>query len=262
MYKFRLWLILFCLVSMLLDKYSFINKIRTYTTIYIQNKFNFIIDKVINYPNLLLLKFEKQKDLEQENNHLKQQLEKYSYLSQEENNILIESNAIKDLSSEAKLYDRFSIIVAKAIIDINYLINDKLLIDKGTINNVDLGLAVINKYGVIGQVSNTFNQNSQVTLITNPEFKIYVQTTNRIKMLAQGISNNKLIVKYINKNSSLKVNDILYTTGLDNIYPNNIPVAKITKIFYEDNGFNSAICEPIVDFNKIQYIVVLKNVYN
>jgi rod shape-determining protein MreC len=261
MLKFRIWLIIISITLIILDRYSFINQVRSYIAVYIQNKVNFINDKVINYPNLVLYHFEKQKTLEQENTHLKQQLEKYSYLDKQESNLFNQSININELSHTARLYNTFSVIVAKAIIDINYLINDKLLADIGN-DKVEVGLAVINKQGVIGQISNTFNKNSQITLITNPEFKIYVQTMNKVKMLAQGISDNKLIVKYISKNSAIKVNDILYTTGLDNIYPGDIPVARIVKIFYEDNGFDSAICEPIVNFNKIQYIVVLKNAYN
>lgn len=262
MSRIKIWLILCSIILILLDKYSFINKIRTYTTIYIQNQFNFILNKIINYPSLIFLRIEKQKTLEQENNKLKQQIEKYSYLIKQESNLLNESFAINSITEEAKLYNKFSVIVAKAIIDINYLINNKLLINKGANNNIEKGLAVINKYGVIGQISDNFNHNAQVTLITNPNFKLYVQTIDKVKMLAQGISNNKMAIKYINKDSKIKVNDILYTTGLDTIYPANIPVAKIIKVFYEDNGFNSAICEPVVDFNKIQYILVLKNVYN
>jgi rod shape-determining protein MreC len=263
MHKIKIWLILFSIFFIILDKYSFINKIRASTTIYIENKFSHILNKAITYPGLLFLQIEKQKILEQENSKLKQQVEKYAYLVKQENNLLNESFAINSIISQnAKLYNRFSVIIAKAIIDINYLINNKLLINKGLDSNIEKGLAVINNSGVIGQISDSFNHNAQVTLITNPNFKLYLQTTDKVKMLAQGISNNKMIIKYINKDSKIKVNDVLYTTGLDTIYPANIPAAKIIKIFYEDNGFNSAICEPVVNFNKIQYILVLKNVYN
>ena len=78
-------------------------------------------------------------------------------------------------------------------------------------------------------------------------------------MLAQGTGNNNLIVKYISKSTNIKAGDVLVTTGLDDIYPANIPVAKVIRVFYENNGFNSAICQPVVDYNNLQYIVVLKN---
>ncbi|MFN7094621.1 MAG: rod shape-determining protein MreC [Burkholderiales bacterium] len=43
------------------------------------------------------------------------------------------------------------------------------------------------------------------------------------------------------------------------MYPANIPVARVIKVFYENNGFNSALCEPVINFNKLQYVLVLKN---
>ena len=119
---------------------------------------------------------------------------------------------------------------------------------------------VANKDGIIGQISTVDSKNSQVNLITNPKFKIYLQVMpSKSKMLAQGMGNNQLIVKYISKSDKIKVGDTLVTTGLDSLYPANIPVARIIKIFYENNGFNSAICVPVVDFNKLQYVLVFRN---
>ena len=67
------------------------------------------------------------------------------------------------------------------------------------------------------------------------------------------------IIIIISKNDTIKEGDLLVTTGLDNIYPADLPVARIIKIFYENNGFNSALCEPIVNFNILKYILVMKN---
>ena len=152
------------------------------------------------------------------------------------------------------------ITLIKRIFTDFYLINNKLLIDIGLNKQLKTGLAVINKDGLVGQISIVNRNNAQVILTTNPEFKIYVQTqTSKVKMLATGIGNNRIMVKYIKKSDQLHEGDILVTTGLDDIYPANIPVAKIIKIFYENNGFNSALCEPIVNFNILKYILVMKN---
>ena len=187
-------------------------------------------------------------------------MEQYAITVQQQNNHGADAKELEALKAQPGLYDDFTVTVARAIIDVNYLLNDKLLIDKGQEQNIIVGNTVINKQGVVGQVSIANPQNSQITLITNPDYKIYLQTSSsKSKMLAQGAGNNHLTVRYLNKNEKITVGDILTTTGLDDIYPANIPVAKITQIFHENNSFNSAICEPIVDFNKLQYVLVLKN---
>jgi rod shape-determining protein MreC len=77
-------------------------------------------------------------------------------------------------------------------------------------------------------------------------------------MLAQGSANGNIIVRYLDKNDKIQAGDILETTGLDDVYPARIPVAKVVKVFYENNGFNSALCVPVVDFHQLQYVLVLK----
>lgn len=260
MLKLRLWLLTLCIITICLDKYSVISQFRDNISIYIQQKTNSIINKIHDYPKLVFLQKNTQNTLEKENTQLKKQLEEYSVLLNQQKNLTEDSQNVDKLVNNASLYTNFTTIVAKAIIDINYLINNKLLINKGSKSNVSIGDAVVNQDGVIGQISITNKTSSQIKLITNPEFKIYVQTNRtKSKMLAQGIGNNSLIVKYIDKKSDLKIGDVLVTTGLDDIYPANIPVAKITKIFYENNGFNAAVCQPVVNFNNLQFVVVLKN---
>ncbi len=261
MNRFKFLILGFCVVIILLDKFSFISKIRDYTSVYIQKQTSSLVYRVRNYPKLVLLQKTEQRSLETENIKLKQQLERYSILLNQQKNLGADSKDIMSLTTQTKLYSNFDITIARAIIDINYLVNNKLLIDKGRNDGIFTGEAVVNQFGVIGQIGDANDKNAQIILITNPNLKIYLQTANtQSKMLAQGIGNNKLIVKYISKSSAIKVGDTLVTTGLDSVYPANVPVAKVVKVFYENNGFNSAICEPIADYNKLQYVVVLKNV--
>lgn len=248
------------MLLILLDKFYVISSIRDSVAIYMQKHTELIVSKIINYPKLILLQANGQQELEKENNQLKKQVEQYSLLVKQQNNLDINIKELELLRKQSNIYDGFRVYIARAVIDLNYLINNKLLIDKGLKTSIAMGSAVINKEGIVGQIGIVNEQNSQVILITNPDFKIYLQTqSSKAKMLAQGIGNNKIIVKYIKKTDPLKEGDILVTTGLDDIYPANIPVAKVEKIFYENNGFNSALCQPIVDFNTLQYVLVLKN---
>ncbi len=260
MTRLKIWLILISLILIFLDKHSFISKIRDYSAIYTQKQISLLVYRIKNYPKLVLLQKSEQRQLEEENIKLKKQIEQYDVLLKQQVNQTKDTKDIQALKLQSNLYENFHIYIAKAVIDVNYLVNNRLLIDRGIESGVQVGNAVVNKEGVIGQITITNPNNAQVTLITNPDYKIYLQNNpNKSKMLAQGIGNSNLLVKYINKSEKIKPGDILYTTGLDDIYPANLPVARITKVLYDNNGFNSAICEPVVDFNKLQYILVLKN---
>lgn len=256
---FKIWLILLSISLIAIDKYSFISNVRDSIVIFIQKQTLLLRYRLENYPRLLVLNANQQQALATQNVQLKKQVEEYSVLLKQRSNETQDLKAINNLNN-GNLYSDFTQIVAKAILDVNFFVNNLLLIDAGQNKGVSAGLAVVNREGVIGQVSNVNPSNAQITLITNPEFKIYLQQSiTKSKMLAQGGGTNKILVNYIDKADNLKPGDILETTGLDDVYPAHIPVAKVLKVFYENNGFNSALCAPIVDFHQLQYIVVLKD---
>lgn len=258
MRKFKLWLILFSIGLIVLDKYFFISNVRNSVAIFLQKQSSLLSYRIQNYPRLVFLQVDHQKELTSQNIELKKQVEEYSLLLKQSKNQAQDAKAINDLNPNG-IYENFNPSVAKAILDVNFFVNNQLLIDKGVSDGIKAGFAVVNKDGVIGQVFNTNPHNSQVRLITNPDFKIYVeQSITKSKMLAQGGGDNTLTVRYIAKNDQIKVGDILETTGLDDIYPANLPVARVVKVFYENNGFNSALCVPVVNFHQLQYILVLK----
>lgn len=260
MIRIKIWLIIISLILILLDKFSFISKFRDSSAINIQKQVGLLQFRITNYPKLVLLEHARQKQLEVENRQLKKQVEQYSIELRQQTNQKQDLAEFKDLKAAHVQYDDFKTHIAQAIIDVNYLVNNKVLLDKGLDDGIEVGQAVVNKFGVIGQIGIVNKNNSQTILITNQDYKIYLQNSvTKSKMLAQGIGENKLLVKYIDKSEKIAIGDTLVTTGLDDVYPANLPVAKVIKVFYENNGFNSALCVPVVDFNKLQYVLVLKN---
>lgn len=255
---FKIWLMLLSIGLILIDKYSFISTIRDSAVIFVQKNTSLFLYRMSSYPQLLFLQTSQQQELATQNVQLKKQIAQYSALLQQSKNQTQDLKSVNRLNPNG-IYDDFTQVVAKAVLDVNFFVNNQMLIDAGSNKSIVVGAAVVNESGVIGQISNLNAANSQVELITNPDFKIYLQQTNtKSKMLAQGAGNDTLIVRYIDKNDKIVVGDILETTGLDDTYPANVPVARVTKVFYENNGFNSALCVPVVDFRQLQYVVVLK----
>jgi rod shape-determining protein MreC len=258
MRRFKLRLMLISIGLIAFDRYSFINNLRDGVVIWMQKQTFLLFYRIQNYPRLLLLNTSQQQKLASQNVQLKKQIEEYSLLLKQSKNQTQNITAVNQLNPNG-VYDDFNQIVAKAILDVNFFVNNQMLIDVGRTKGAQVGSAVVNREGIIGQILNVNANSSQVTLITNPEFKIYVeQSVTKSKMLAQGSGNGNIIVRYLDKNDKIQAGDILETTGLDDVYPARISVAKVVKVFYENNGFNSALCVPVVDFHQLQYVLVLK----
>lgn len=255
---FKMWLILLGISLILLDRFSFISTIRDTMVVFVERHTSLLFYRIKSYPQLLILNTSQQQQLAKQNVELKKQVEQYSLLLQQTKNQAHDLQTMQALNSDG-IYDDFHQIVAKAVLDVNFFVNNQMLIDLGSAKGVKIGNAVVNKDGVVGQVSGSNQGNSQVTLITNQDFKLYVQSVkSKAKMLAQGGGHNTLVVNYIDKSDDIKPGDVLETTGLDDVYPANIPVAKVVKVFYENNGFNSALCAPVVNFDQLQYVLVLQ----
>lgn len=255
---FKMWLILLGIGLILLDRFSFISTIRDTMVVFVERHTSLLFYRIKSYPQLLVLNTSQQQQLAKQNVELKKQVEQYSLLLQQTKNQAHDLQTMQGLNADG-VYDDFHQIVAKAVLDVNFFVNNQMLIDLGSAKGVKIGNSVVNKEGVVGQVSGLNQSNSQVTLITSQDFKLYVQSVkSKAKMLAQGGGHNTLVVNYIDKSDDIKVGDILETTGLDDVYPANIPVAKVVKVFYENNGFNSALCAPVVNFDQLQYVLVLQ----
>ena len=260
MLRLKIIIIIIGISFICLDHYSKINIIRDSLSIIIHNNINKFNYKIKFYPQWFFLQKTRQRNLELENSKLRKQIEKYVALVNIQSNKNKDINEIDELNVLKHAYSNYQIIVSRIIIDVNYLINNKMLLNIGALNNISVGETVINKNGVVGQIREVSSRASEVFLLTNPDYKIYVQNeVTKVKMLLQGLGNNQLIIKYINKKDNVKIGDVLVTTGLDDLYPANVPVAKVIKVYYANNGFNTAICSPMVDFNKLQYVLVIKN---
>lgn len=261
MFYIKVWLIIFSIFLMTLDKLSFLGKVRDSVAIYVHKQVFLFNYRVQNYPKLIFLQKSQENTLAQENIQLRKKIEQYAILLKQQNNQDADNKLLQQISDKTKLFPHFKVSIAKAVIDINYVLKNQILINIGTNSGVKVGDAVMNETGLVGQVVVANGDNSQVSLITNSNSTIFLQDSiSKVKMLARGSKDNlSLVINEINKSDQVAVGDILTTTGLDDIYPANLAVAKVVKIINKDNGFNSAICEPIVDFKNLQYIVVLNN---
>lgn len=251
----KLRLIFISIGLILLDKYAYIGAIREDISLSVHEQIMNTVGNIKSYPGRFLLQSYNENKLIADNEDLQKKLNQVNFALKEQQN---KSEDIHSLNVLPNKLSNFNTIVGKVYLDSNYFQNSKIMIDIGENESVAVGDAVINQEGVIGQISKVNLTTSEVSLIKDIDFKIFVKNSSNIKMLLNG-TNIGLRADYIAKDTELVEGDILYTTGLDEVFPANIPVAKITQLQIENNGFNVALCSAIVDFNKIKYVLVVQH---
>lgn len=105
--------------------------------------------------------------------------------------------------------------------------SDLLVIDKGSESGIQTGNAVIDRFGLIGQVTQTRRFSADIRLISANELVVPVAVARTgVRSLTYG-EGNQVALRYFPTDADLKAGDILLTSGIDSIYPSGIPVARI-----------------------------------
>jgi len=108
----------------------------------------------------------------------------------------------------------------------------KLVLNAGTRQSIRAGNPVIDDAGVVGQVTRTFNESAEVTLLTDKDQSIPVQILrNGLRGVAfGGAEPGTLDLRFMAANADVVSGDVATTSGIDGVYPAGLMVAKVERI--------------------------------
>jgi len=134
-----------------------------------------------------------------------------------------------------------------------------ILIDKGTNQGVNRGMAVVSPEGIVGHVLQASPRYAKVLLITdfNSSVDAVVQRS-RAKGLVAGNGENRCRLKYAERTEDINVGDRVVTSGLGGRYPKGLMIGKISKIEKKSYGlFQHAEIILSVNFSKLEEVFVI-----
>lgn len=135
-----------------------------------------------------------------------------------------------------------------------------LVVDKGSVDNVYDGQAVIDADGIIGQVIETGVFSSQCMLISDPGHALPVEVNrNGLRTIARGTGEfDRLDLPFLPNNADIKPGDLLVTSGRGGAFPAGYPVAvvdTVTRIPQEP--FASVTATPAASLNQVREIMLI-----
>jgi rod shape-determining protein MreC len=134
-----------------------------------------------------------------------------------------------------------------------------ILIDKGTNQGVNRGMAVVSPEGIVGHVLQASPRYAKVLLITdfNSSVDAVVQRS-RAKGLVAGNGENRCRLKYAERTEDIHVGDRVVTSGLGGRYPKGLMIGKISKIEKKSYGlFQHAEIILSVNFSKLEEVFII-----
>jgi len=198
---------------------NLINKIKDHYNVY--NDYLLTKEKI----NLLQSKKYEVQFLEEENERLKKTIDEYIYNSKE--------------------------MVAKVLIDKNSPFLKSIIVNKGSKDNVKLGMAVLDETYLVGKIVEVNYSTARALLISDLNSKIPVGIEpGNIQSILSGTGKQNGKIEYLKSEVSIENESIVYTSGSGGLFKSGIPVG----IYHKKNTEE----QTVTFFSKLSQLTFIK----
>ena len=168
------------------------------------------------------------------------------------NNILIaENKRLRELIDESINSED---IFARVLIDRESPYLKSIVLNRGTKDNVKMGMAVMDRNYLVGQIIEVNYSNSRALLLSDLNSKIPVVIQPPfLQAVASGTGKDHGIIEYTKdeyKENQIENEAVVYTSGLAGIFKPGIPVGKITNSSEQLSFFS--------DFGQLSFVKIVE----
>jgi rod shape-determining protein MreC len=138
----------------------------------------------------------------------------------------------------------------------------RLDLNRGLVDNVFVGQALIDAQGVVGQVVRVGPLTSEAVLITDADHAVPVSVNrNGLRTIAVGTGDSdRLRLPYLTNNADIAVGDLLISSGLGGVFPAGYPVARVLEVKRRpDQPFAEIIAEPASSLDREREVLLVWN---
>ena len=138
--------------------------------------------------------------------------------------------------------------------------SQQIVINKGAIDGVFLGQAILDERGIVGQVMEVGTTNSRVLLISDVTHSIPVRSVrNNARFIASGGGViDELCLEHVAHSTDVEVGDVLVSSGLGDVFPEGYPVAEVTEVVRDESRpFAQVTVLPLARLNRLKYLLIL-----
>ncbi len=119
----------------------------------------------------------------------------------------------------ARVIGNSTVVTAKAV-----------FIDRGSTSGIEKGMAVVTPEGIVGKVAAVYPLVSQVLLVTDPTFKVGVESQKGHVHGVLDCGNGKCAVEQIQNEEKVEKGEWFFTSGEDRIFPKGFPVGTVVSV--------------------------------
>ena len=154
-----------------------------------------------------------------------------------ENNYLVEENKRLKLLIDEYVYNSDDIF-AKVLLDKKSPFLRSIIVNKGSKDNISLGMAVLDGSYLIGKIVEVNYSTSRALLISDLNSKIpVIIEPGSVKSILSGTGKENGEIEYLEKEIDIKDKSIVYSSGSGGLFKAGIPIGIYNKgnLDFEDN---------------------------
>jgi len=133
-----------------------------------------------------------------------------------------------------------------------------VMIDKGAADGIQEGMPVVAAQGVVGRIIKIGEHQARVLLVTDASSAVsaLIQRT-RTRGIVRG-QGEAMIMEFALRLEDVAVGDRVVTSGTGGVFPKGLPAGTVKRVEKGDFGlFQSVEIEPLVDFSRLEEVMVL-----
>jgi len=136
-----------------------------------------------------------------------------------------------------------------------------VIINRGSNDGIQRGMPVVTNQGLVGRVDAVIADAARVQLITDPASNVNVHLQNaEVDASLVGSVTGDVTLDLIPQDVPLEEGDLVLTSGLGGGYPPDLIIGQVVNPRKRDfDLFQQATVQPVVDFNRLQIVLVIVN---
>lgn len=132
-----------------------------------------------------------------------------------------------------------------------------IYLDRGERDGIRRNMGVITPDGVVGKVIESYKDTAQVLLLTDKDSGVGAKVAETgLQSPVGGTGEPLLVMKYIPNDDDVNSGDRVVTSGMDRIFPRDLPVGTITEI-KAGNPFKQIRVRPAANLQRLEEVFVL-----
>jgi rod shape-determining protein MreC len=168
--------------------------------------------------------------------------------------LILENKKLRKLINETLQSED---LYAKVLVDKNSPYLKSIILNKGSKDNVKIGMAIVDSSYLVGKIIEVNYTNSRALLLSDLNSKIPVLLEPLdIHAVVSGTGSNHGVIEYTKDDYDQKIKNkqiIVYTSGYGGLFKPGLPVGKLIN----DNQTNKNIVNFYSDFRQLDYVKIV-----